>query len=82
MEDIGRGRLDFSRDWIMLTASVQTYNVEPTEGATEGSFEVQVSGQGTERAISLRQPDAALGKVVENRILTTSATQEKRHIGH
>jgi cytochrome P450 / NADPH-cytochrome P450 reductase len=56
--------------------------VEPTEGATKESFEVQVSGQGTERAISLRQPDAALGKVVENRILTTSATQEKRHIGH
>jgi hypothetical protein len=63
-------------------ASVQTYNVEPTEGVTKETFEVQVSDQGTERAISLRQPDAALGKVVENRILTTSTTQEKRHIGH
>jgi cytochrome P450/NADPH-cytochrome P450 reductase len=66
---------------VVLTTFIQTYDVEPTEGATEESFEVQVSGQGTERAISLRQPDAALGKVVENRVLTASTTQEKRHIG-
>jgi len=55
--------------------------VEPTEVAAKDSFEVQVIGQGNERAISLRQPDAALGKVVENRVLTESSTQEKRHIG-
>lgn len=36
---------------------------------------------GIERAVNLRQPDAALGKVVENRVLTKSGAPVKRHIG-
>ena len=36
---------------------------------------------GTERAATLRQPDAALGRVVENRILTKPGVSIKRHLG-
>lgn len=50
------------------------------ESATEG-FDVQVMDSGTERAISLRQPDAALGKVINNLVLTSNSIDEKRHIG-
>jgi hypothetical protein len=58
----------------------QVYNVHAVEGAAQG-FDVQVVDVGTERAVSLRQPDAALGKVVENYILTSNSVNEKRHIG-
>lgn len=33
------------------------------------------------RAAVLRQPDADLGRVVENRLLTSPNAPEKRHIG-
>ena len=36
---------------------------------------------GTARVAVLRQPDAALGRVTENRILTKSGVPVKRHIG-
>jgi cytochrome P450/NADPH-cytochrome P450 reductase len=42
---------------------------------------VQTVDPGTARAAVLRQPDAALGRVVENRILTKSGVPVKRHIG-
>ena len=57
----------------------QVYNVHAVEGAAEG-FDVQVVDVGIERAVSLRQPDAALGKVVENYVLTSNSVNEKRHI--
>lgn len=56
------------------------YNTTATNRPTEEELDVKLCGTGMERAISLRQPDAALGKVVENRILTSNAEQEKRHI--
>lgn len=37
--------------------------------------------KGTTRASLLRQPDADLGKVVENRLLTSPNAPAKRHIG-
>ena len=37
--------------------------------------------EGTFRASVLRQPDAALGTVVENKVLTSSDAPAKRHIG-
>jgi len=42
---------------------------------------VQTVDSGTARAAVLRQPDAALGRVVENRILTKSGVPLKHHIG-
>ena len=36
---------------------------------------------GKSRASSLRQPDADLGKVVENRVLTSPNAPAKRHLG-
>jgi len=42
---------------------------------------VQTVDPGTARPAVLRQPDAALGRVVENRILTKPGVPVKRHIG-
>ncbi|KAL0949758.1 hypothetical protein HGRIS_009796 [Hohenbuehelia grisea] len=44
------------------------------------SFEVKTLDAGSERAATLRQPDAALGSVVENRVLTSPGVPIKRHI--
>lgn len=43
-------------------------------------LDVKVVDVGTVRASVLRQPDAALGRVVENRVLTHGGPV-KRHIG-
>jgi hypothetical protein len=42
---------------------------------------VETIDPGQERAAILRQPTAALGKVVENRVLTKPGAPAKRHIG-
>ena len=57
----------------------QRYNV--TAGKDTDTLDVKVVGTGTERAIALRQPDAALATVVENRVLSKGGDSEKRHIG-
>ena len=44
-------------------------------------LKVELVDAGTTRAKLLRQPDAAMGKVIENRVLTKAGTPEKRHIG-
>lgn len=44
-------------------------------------LEVKTVDVGTARASALRQPDAALGTVVENRLLTSKNAPAKRHIG-
>ena len=44
-------------------------------------MKVEIVGEETSRAADLRQPDAALGTVVENRVLTAPGAPEKRHIG-
>ncbi|KAH9948045.1 bifunctional P-450/NADPH-P450 reductase [Amylocystis lapponica] len=62
--------------WETLTREYQT---KTDEGATDG-IEVKMVSDGTARAEVLRQPDAALGTVVENRILTAPNAPEKRHI--
>ncbi|KAG8833355.1 hypothetical protein FRC17_010824 [Serendipita sp. 399] len=59
----------------------EVYNVKPlVDAKAEENLDIQVLGNGTERATSLRQPNAGLGKVVENYVLTTGAIEEKRHI--
>lgn len=42
---------------------------------------VKTVDAGAARAAALRQPDAALGRVVENRLLTKLGVPVKRHIG-
>ena len=42
---------------------------------------VETVDEGTSRASNLRQLDAALGTVVENRVLTAPGAPEKRHLG-
>ncbi len=44
-------------------------------------IEVKNVDEGTSRAIGLRQNDAGLGRVIENRVLTAAGAPEKRHIG-
>ncbi|PSR72168.1 hypothetical protein PHLCEN_2v11960 [Hermanssonia centrifuga] len=45
-----------------------------------GGIEVQTVDSGSGRAVALRQNDATLGTVVENRVLTSSGVPAKRHI--
>lgn len=59
---------------------VQEFQTTKNESASSG-FEVKTVDSGTVRAAALRQPDAALGRVVENRVLTKPGAQVKRHIG-
>jgi cytochrome P450/NADPH-cytochrome P450 reductase len=66
----------------MLTRAVQLqeYQTSKTKSLIPGS-EVKIVDPGTERAATLRQADAALGRVVENRLLTKPGAPMKRHIG-
>ncbi|KAG8809794.1 hypothetical protein FRC18_004386, partial [Serendipita sp. 400] len=59
---------------------MEVYDTQPSGALSEDILDVHISGKGTERAISLRQPDAALGKVVSNQVLTKDSTQQKLHI--
>jgi hypothetical protein len=57
------------------------YHIQPPMGTQVTGLDVKIADSGTQRVVSLRQPDAALGRVVENRLLTKGAIQDKRHIG-
>lgn len=48
---------------------------------SDSGLRVENVTEGASRATDLRQQDAALGTVIENRILTASGVPEKRHIG-
>lgn len=50
-----------------------------TPAQTE-TLSVKIVDAGTARSKLLRQPDAAMGKVLENRLLTKPGAPEKRHI--
>lgn len=58
----------------------QEFQTSTNELATSG-FEVKTVDAGAARAAALRQPDAALGRVIENRLLTRLGAPAKRHIG-
>jgi cytochrome P450/NADPH-cytochrome P450 reductase len=62
--------------WEVLSKEFQTSR---NESATSG-FEVKTVDAGAARAAALRQPDAALGRVIENRLLTKPGAPPKRHI--
>lgn len=58
----------------------QEYNTVINKELLDG-LEVHDVDEGTARATDLRQLDAALGVVVDNRLLTAPGAPEKRHIG-
>lgn len=62
--------------WETLSKEFQ---ISKKESVSAG-FEVKTVDPGTARATILRQPEAALGSVVENRVLTKPGTPVKRHI--
>ena len=77
--DTGERRADFASE-DKLTTRVQEYHTTVSETAGPG-IEINAVDEGTSRAAVLRQSDAALGTVVENRVLTAPGAPEKRHIG-
>ena len=58
----------------------QEYNTTISEASSLG-IQIKNVDDGTSRAADLRQSDAALGTVIENRVLTAPGAPEKRHIG-
>lgn len=61
--------------WPILASEYQT-----TQSKSVAGLQIKTIDEGTARATALRQPDAALGTVVENRLLTSAAAPAKRHI--
>ncbi|KAI5116970.1 hypothetical protein M0805_002171 [Coniferiporia weirii] len=67
--------------WEMLEKKykdIRTADQLPVRAA--GNFEVEIVDAGIGRAKLLRQPDAAMGGVIENRLLSKPGTPAKRHI--
>lgn len=57
------------------------YQIVRSETLSEDeSLQVEVVGAGTARARLLRQPDAGIGHVARNKILTKEGAPVKRHI--
>lgn len=61
--------------------AVQEYQTSRSKTSTSG-FEIKTLEPGIQRAVDLHQPDAALGRVVQNRVLTKPGVPIKRHIGN
>ena len=67
---------------LMKGGGEQEYNIELDEKpAVVSGITMTTVDDGKSRASSLRQPDADLGKVVENRLLTSPNAPAKRHLG-
>ncbi|KAF7794903.1 hypothetical protein EIP86_006046 [Pleurotus ostreatoroseus] len=62
--------------WEVLA---KEYNTAVSEASSLG-IQIKNVDDGTSRAVDLRQKDAALGTVIENRVLTAPGAPEKRHI--
>ncbi|KAE9403346.1 cytochrome P450 [Gymnopus androsaceus JB14] len=62
--------------WTTLT---KVYSTVRSDSPSSG-FAVEIVDSGTSRPAALRQTDAGLGKVVENRVLTKPGHPIKRHI--
>ena len=52
-----------------------------TAKAADTGLEIKTVSSGTSRAAVLRQPDATLGTIVDNKVLTAPGAPVKRHIG-
>ncbi|KAH9922456.1 cytochrome P450 [Fomitopsis serialis] len=66
--------------WEALSKEYGTAAMGDAKAGLVGGLEVKTVGEGTYRASVLRQPDAALGTVVENTLLTPPEAPAKRHI--
>lgn len=68
---------------ILNSYTCQKYHVSVPEASktVDVELDIKVADAGTERAALLRQPDAALGKVIENKLLTVGLEPQKRHLG-
>ncbi|KAI0356058.1 fatty acid hydroxylase [Trametes cingulata] len=65
----------------LWTKVAEEYGIALADDATPASgIHMKVVDPGTSRASILRQPDADLGRVVENRLLTSPNAPAKRHI--
>ena len=60
---------------------IQNYGVTLASESASAGIEIKTLDIGTTRATVLRQPDAALGTCVGNRVLTAPGAPEKRHLG-
>lgn len=56
----------------------QAYSTVHSDSPGSG-FEVKIVDPGTSRPAALRQSDAGLGRVIENRVLTKPGHPVKRH---
>ncbi|EJD04651.1 cytochrome P450 oxidoreductase OrdA-like protein [Fomitiporia mediterranea MF3/22] len=65
------------RMWGVLE---KKYNVTGKAGGADAGLDVELASAGTGRAKVLRQMDAEIGEVLENRLLTKPGAPEKRHI--
>lgn len=82
MGDVVQGtsfHLEYARG-LTDVAHLQEYQTSQSKSSSPG-LEVKIVDPGTERAATLRQTDASLGRVIENRLLTKPGGPMKRHIG-
>ncbi|KZT69908.1 cytochrome P450 [Daedalea quercina L-15889] len=66
--------------WETLSKEYGSAAMEDVQAGLAGGLEMKMVDEGTYRASVLRQPDAALGTVVENTLLTAPDAPAKRHI--
>ena len=70
------------RRWpSLILAEVVSQEYQTTKSEDVAAMSVKFVSPGTARAEALRQKDAALGAVVENKLLTSPNAPAKRHIG-
>ncbi|KAK7678479.1 hypothetical protein QCA50_018539 [Cerrena zonata] len=69
-------------DWCQNLWKIlpEEYHTTINEGQATSGIEIKELDAGTSRATALRQPDTALGTVLENKVLTASGAATKRHI--
>jgi cytochrome P450/NADPH-cytochrome P450 reductase len=75
MENLGLSDADRK-----FCSGIQEYQTSRSESSVS-VLEMETVDPGRERATTLRQPDAALGRVIENRLLTKPGAPIKHHIG-
>ncbi|THH18035.1 hypothetical protein EW146_g2890 [Bondarzewia mesenterica] len=79
--DVGSGNFfECFDEWEAQMWQVLTKAYHTTESKSSSALQVKTVDAGTARATALRQPDAVLGAVVENRLLTAPGAPAKHHI--
>ncbi|KAI0329045.1 bifunctional P-450/NADPH-P450 reductase [Cubamyces sp. BRFM 1775] len=79
--DAGGGDFFESFDkWMKMLSDVLLKEYQTTKNEEVAAMSVKFVSPGTARAEALRQKDAALGTVIENKLLTSPNAPAKRHI--